>query len=191
MEFEDLLNLSINKIKEEIDNELKKSLEESIKLLEDGYQNTIREFSQRLQDYVSKTKEEIEGEKARLEVENKRAILAEKEYWINKVYERILDKISDITKSKEYSDSIKSILSRELKEGEPIVIYCSSSDEKLIRSLVKNKNVTIKTDNKMLGGIKIYYEKSGLSKDFSLKLILDQVFDSMRGKIADILFGGA
>jgi len=42
----------------------------------------------------------------------------------------------------------------------------------------------------MLGGIRIYYEGSGLTRDFSLKLILDQVFDSMRGKISDMLFGG-
>ncbi len=192
MEFEQLLDLSLNKIKEEIEEELKKGLNESLRILEDGYNKVLENYTQRIRELIAKTKEEIEGEKARLEVENKRIILAEKEYWINKVYEDVLNKIKDIVKTNEYKEAIKNILTREIKEeNEKVLIYCSEDDKSFIEKLLgKNGNVSVKVDEKLIGGIRIYYENSGLTKDFSLKLILDQVFDSMRGRISDILFGG-
>ncbi|MEM0362188.1 MAG: hypothetical protein QXH75_00005, partial [Sulfolobaceae archaeon] len=70
MEFEKLLDQSINKVKEEIDNELKKSLNESLKILEEKYNSIKEEYKQKVLNLLNKTKEEIEGEKARLEVEN-------------------------------------------------------------------------------------------------------------------------
>jgi len=192
MEFEQLLDLSLNKIKEEIEEELKKGLNESLRILEDGYNKVLENYTQRIRELIAKTKEEIEGEKARLEVENKRIILAEKEYWINKVYEEVLNKIKDIVKTNEYKEAIKNILTREIKEeNEKVLIYCSEDDKSFIEKLLgKNGNVSVKVDEKLIGGIRIYYENSGLTKDFSLKLILDQVFDNMRGRISDILFGG-
>jgi V/A-type H+-transporting ATPase subunit E len=192
MEFEQLLDLSLNKIKEEIEEELKKGLNESLRILEDGYNKVLENYTQRIHELIAKTKEEIEGEKARLEVENKRIILAEKEYWINKVYEEVLNKIKDIVKTNEYKEAIKNILTREIKEeNEKVLIYCSEDDKSFIEKLLgKNGNVSVKVDEKLIGGIRIYYENSGLTKDFSLKLILDQVFDNMRGRISDILFGG-
>ncbi|BDB97395.1 V-type ATP synthase subunit E [Saccharolobus caldissimus] len=192
MEFEQLLDLSLNKIREEIEGELKKGLNESLRILEDGYNKVLENYTQRIRELIAKTKEEIEGEKARLEVENKRIILAEKEYWINKVYEEILNKTKDIIKTNEYKEAIKNILAREIKEeNEKVLIYCSEDDKLFIEKLLgKNGNVSVKVDEKLIGGIRIYYESSGLTKDFSLKLILDQVFDSMRGRISDILFGG-
>ncbi|MCH4814781.1 MAG: V-type ATP synthase subunit E [Saccharolobus sp.] len=193
MDFEQLLDKSLNKVREEIKTELSKSLDEAIKLLNEGHTKIIQEYTQRINELIAKTKEEIEGEKARLEVENKRTLLVEKEYWINKVYERVLEKIGEVVKTKEYKDAIQSILNKEIKEmeGEKITVYCSPNDKSTVEKVVgNNKNVTIKTDDKMLGGIRIYYEGSGLTRDFSLKLILDQVFDSMRGKISDMLFGG-
>ncbi|MEM0188179.1 MAG: V-type ATP synthase subunit E [Saccharolobus sp.] len=190
MEFEKLLDQSINKVKEEIDSELKKSLNESLKILEEKYNSIKEEYKQKVLNLLNKTKEEIEGEKARLEVENKRLILAEKEYWINKVYEKILEKINDIVGSNEYREALKNMVSREIKGDEKVTLFCSTRDKSLIESLVKGRNVVIQVDEKMLGGIRIYYESTGLTKDFSLKLILDQVFDNMRGNISDMLFGG-
>lgn len=188
-----MLDKSLNKVREEIKTELSKSLDEAIKLLNEGHNKIVQEYSQRINELIVKTKEEIEGEKARLEVENKRTLLVEKEYWINKVYERVLGKIGEVVKTKEYKDAIENIISKEIKEirEEKVTIYCSPNDKLMIEKIVgNNKNVTVKTDEKMLGGIKIYFERSGLTRDFSLKLILDQVFDSMRGKISDMLFGG-
>ncbi|MEM4911595.1 MAG: hypothetical protein QXJ81_02025, partial [Metallosphaera sp.] len=78
---------------------------------------------------------------------------------------------------------------REVRDGS--VILCSPEEVEQVKRIVKSLKVRaeVKADQKIIGGIKIEYTDLGLTRDYSLNLILDQVFESLKPKIAEILFG--
>jgi len=44
-------------------------------------------------------------------------------------------------------------------------------------------------DKGIFGGLRVSYPNEGLSKDYSLDLVLIQVFEDLKGQIASVLFG--
>jgi len=189
MEMEELFN---RVVKEELEGEtlngIEKAFEEAKKIVEDNHRKIEAEYLAMIDNYVKKSMEEIEGEKAKLEVENKRAILSEKEFWINKVYKEAMNRMEKVLSSQRYKESLSNILKREVSQKS--VVYCSKNDVQTVKSVLKSLNVDAEvSEADMLGGLKIMNKDTGEVKDYSLKLFLDQVFDNMRGKLSDILFG--
>ncbi len=189
MEMEELFN---RVVKEELEGEtlngIEKAFEEAKKIVEDNHRKIEAEYLAMIDNYVKKSMEEIEGEKAKLEVENKRAILSEKEFWINKVYKEAMNRMEKVVSSQRYKESLSNILKREVSQKS--VVYCSKNDVQTVKSVLKSLNVDAEvSEADMLGGLKIMNKETGEVKDYSLKLFLDQVFDNMRGKLSDILFG--
>ncbi|EZQ06997.1 V-type ATP synthase subunit E [Candidatus Acidianus copahuensis] len=189
MEFEQLLEYQIEDIFQQIKSDLSKGVEEANSYLDKKYNDILSQYSDKIKEQISKREEEIGGEKAKIEVENKRTLLNEQDFWIKKVYGEVLKRARDITSSSEYTEGIRKIISDKAKDSS--IIYCNSGDQDLIRSLVKSAKIkaNIQIDNSVIGGIKITYPDQGLTMDYSLNLILDQVFESVKPKIVSILFG--
>ncbi len=189
MEIEELFN---RVVKEELENkafsELEKAFQEAKRIVEDNHRKIEAEYVAKVDAYAKKSAEEIEGERAKLEVENKRAILSEKEFWINRVYQEAVNRIEKVTSSQQYKNSLSDILKREAKNGS--VVFCSKKDSQVVSSLLKSLKIEAQVSAvEMIGGLKIMDSETGEVKDYSLKLFLDQVFDNMRGKLSDVLFG--
>lgn len=189
LKFEELLDIAIKKTLDEIKTNLDEALVESKKLLDQSYTKILNEASLKINSLLIKKREQIEGEKAKLDIEVKRSILNEKNYWLGRVYEEIIKRLEIVTNSKEYQEGIKEIIKREAKQYAKLV--CSKRDLDKVRSIVKELklNLEVTADEKMLGGIKIYYPDVGLTRDYSLDLILNQIFETEKPKVAKILFG--
>ncbi|AWR97611.1 hypothetical protein DFR86_08660 [Acidianus sulfidivorans JP7] len=189
MELDQLLDIAIKKAYEDIKINIDQGLNEAEKIIDKKYSSLLDQSIIKINDLISKKKEQIEGEKAKLDIENKRSILNEENYWINKVYEEVNKKIFVITQSDEYINGIKEIIKREAKENSKIL--CSKQDFDKIKGILKElkMNINIETDENLIGGIKINYPDVGLTKDYSLNLILNQVFEAEKPKVAKILFG--
>jgi Archaeal/vacuolar-type H+-ATPase subunit E len=180
-----VLDREFNYIREE----MSKALEESLRLIEQRYDEVLRTYSSKIQDLVTKAKEEVEGEKAKLDIENKRAVLGEKNYWISKVYDQVLRQISKVKESASYQQGVAAVLKREVKEG--AIVYCAPDEADKISKILRGLKVKaeIREDQRMIGGVRIEYKDVGLVRDYSLDLVLGQVFESLKPKIAEILFG--
>ncbi|BFI74012.1 V/A-type H+-transporting ATPase subunit E [Sulfurisphaera ohwakuensis] len=187
--FEDLLNYSLNEEKNKITEEFKKILSEMNQIIDEAYAEVYREYSAKIIDLVNKNNDRIRGEIAKMEIENKRLISKEMDYWIENVKENAKKSLYEFVKTDNYKKGLESIISREVSDGS--IIYCSPSDQKSISDIIKKKKISCKivVDEKIVGGIKIYYPDKSLLKDFTLETILNQVFDDIRDKIAQILFG--
>ena len=189
MSFEELLNYSLNDEKNKINEEFKKILAEINQIVEENYKEVLEDYTAKINDLVNKSNDRIRGEIAKLEIENKRIISRQMDYWIENVKENVKKMLYDYVKTDNYRKGLESIISREVTEGS--IIYCSSSDQKTVSSVVKRKNVNSKVivDEKIVGGIKIYYPDKSLLKDFTLETILSQIFEDIRDEVAKTLFG--
>lgn len=185
---EDLLNNVIQKVLEEIKSNVDQSFNESKKIVEHAYNDTFNSYSVKVNELLSKYQEEIEGEKAKLDVENKRLISSEKNFWIQKVFDEVKNKIGLFIDSESYQKGLENIISRESKNGS--IIFCNSGDVNKVKTILNKLkiNAEVKEQN-LLGGIRIEYPDQGLVRDYSLDLILNQVFESEKPRIAQILFG--
>ncbi|MCG3108705.1 V-type proton ATPase subunit E [Metallosphaera sp. J1] len=186
---EELMEQVIDTEMQVISKELSKALEEALNMIKQKRDSVEKTYTAKIQDMVTKAKEEIEGERARLDIEVKRAVLSEKNYWLNKVYEGTVKSLGKVKSSQGYRQGIESVLRREARDGS--IIYCSQDEVDQVQKMVKGLKVKaeVKSDPKIMGGVKIQYSDVGLVRDYSLNLILDQVFESLKPKIAEILFG--
>ncbi|BCS91607.1 V-type ATP synthase subunit E [Metallosphaera javensis (ex Sakai et al. 2022)] len=186
---EELMEQVIDTEMQVISKELSKALEEALNMIKQKRDSVEKTYTAKIQDMVTKAKEEIEGERARLDIEVKRAVLSEKNYWLNKVYEGTVKSLGKVKSSQGYRQGIESVLRREARDGS--IIYCSQDEVDQVQKIVKGLKVKaeVKSDPKIMGGVKIQYPDVGLVRDYSLNLILDQVFESLKPKIAEILFG--
>lgn len=186
---EELMGQVIDTEMQVISKELSKALEEALNMIKQKRDSVEKTYTAKIQDMVTKAKEEIEGERARLDIEVKRAVLSEKNYWLNKVYEGTVKSLGKVKSSQGYRQGIESVLRREARDGS--IIYCSQDEVDQVQKMVKGLKVKaeVKSDPKIMGGVKIQYSDVGLVRDYSLNLILDQVFESLKPKIAEILFG--
>jgi len=190
VDFEELLSKTQEVEKKKIDEELKKAFTEANLIVDEAYNEILSEYSKRIQEIISKNIEALRGEEAKLEVETKRAVNKEKDYWVQQVFQKTLDELEKIANTKDYKNRIESILSRELTEG--AIVYCSNNDKKFIEGILTTKrinNVSVEVDNSIKGGVKIYYPDKKLTRDFTLKTILNQIFEDLRDDVARILFG--
>ena len=187
--FEELLNYSLNDEKNKINEEFKKIFAEVNQIVEENYKDVLEDYTAKINDLVNKSNDRIRGETAKLEIENKRIISRQMDYWIENVRENVKKILFDYVKTDNYRKGLESIIYREVTEGS--VIYCSSSDQKIVSSVIKRKNVNSKVivDEKIVGGVKIYYPDKSLLKDFTLETILSQIFDDIRDEVAKTLFG--
>jgi len=187
--FEELLNYSLNDEKNRINEEFKRILAEVNQIVEENYKEVLQDYTAKINDLVNKSNDRIRGETAKLEIENKRIISRQMDYWIENVKENVKKMLNDYVKTDNYRKGLESIISREVTEGS--VIYCSPPDQKTVSSIIKRKNVNSKiiVDEKIVGGIKIYYPDKSLLKDFTLETILNQIFEDIRDEVAKTLFG--
>ena len=189
MSFEELLNFSLDEEKNKINEEFKKILTEVNQIVEENYREVLRDYTAKINDLINKSAERIRGETAKLEIENRRVISKQMDFWIENVRESAKKMLQDYIKTEKYRKSLESIISREVTEGS--IIYCSPSDQGTVTSIIKAKKINAKVvaDEKIVGGIKIYYPDKSLLKDYTLETILSQVFDDIRDEVAKILFG--
>lgn len=189
LKFEELLDVAVKKTLDEIKSNLDDALNESKGIIDSNYNKILNDATTKINALLAKKREQIEGEKAKLDIETRRSILNEENYWLAKVYEEVVKKIDLVTNSPEYQNGLKEIMKREAKEGAKVI--CSKKDYEKIKSILKELKLDLQVtiDEKMLGGVKIYYPSVGLTKDYSLDLILNQIFESEKPKVAKILFG--
>ncbi|BCU71331.1 V-type ATP synthase subunit E [Stygiolobus caldivivus] len=189
MKFEELLNSSLEEVKKKNEEELKKALVEATSIVDEKYSSVFLEYSQKITEYIRKNEERLRGERAKLDVDNKRIISKEKDYWISEVYRKVSEQIPSIISNPEYKKGLELIISREARNG--CVIYCSRGDMPTVKSIISSKkiNAKIEEDNSIKAGLKIFYPDQSLMRDFTLETILNQIFDDLRDDIAQILFG--
>ena len=187
--FEELLDSSLSVEKKKAEEELKKALLEANSIIDEYYRSIINEYSVKIQDLVQKSNERINSEIAKNEIENKRILNREKDYWIEQVKVKAISKLTELINTDEYKRGLRAILSREAKDG--CVVYCSPSEKGLVQSILKELKIkgNVETVNTIKAGIKIFYPDQSLSRDFTLETVLSQVFDDIRDEIAKILFG--
>jgi V/A-type H+-transporting ATPase subunit E len=189
MKFEELLNSSLEDVKKKNQEELKKAMVEANTIVDERYNAILSEYTQKITDYIRKNEDRVKGEQAKLEVENKRLISKEKDYWISQVYYKVMEKIPDLVSDTRYKQGLESIIAREAKNGS--VIYCSSHDLVTVKTILSSKkiNAKVEEDKNIRAGIKIFYPDQSLVRDFTLETILNQMFDDLRDEIAKVLFG--
>jgi V/A-type H+-transporting ATPase subunit E len=187
--FEELLDSSLSVEKKKVEEELKKALFEANSIVDEYYRNTISEYAVKIQDLIQKSNERINSEIAKNEIDNKRILNREKDYWIEQVKAKAFSKLTELTNTDEYKKGLRAIISREAKDG--CIIYCSPSEKGLIQSILKEFKIkgNVEVDNTIKAGIKIFYPDQSLLRDFTLETVLSQVFDDIRDEIAKILFG--
>ncbi|MCY0858976.1 MAG: V-type ATP synthase subunit E [Sulfolobaceae archaeon] len=192
MELRDLIDIASDKVKKEIEENLKNALNEAQKTFEDGYNSLVREHSRKVEDFTKREKDLIDSERAKIDVENKRIIMLEREKWIDKVIEEVNKRLSNFFSEDDYKEVLENILKKYLPQEGEVIVVCNPRDTKVIKTLAKDLNVKVKVqeDNKIIGGIKIINEKDNSAKDLSLNLILSQLFEEVKPKIFEILFGG-
>jgi|ECHnycMinimDraft_1075156.scaffolds.fasta_scaffold00023_33 V/A-type H+-transporting ATPase subunit E len=176
-------------IKVRISQELSKAKEEAFKIVERKHQEVLANYQPKIKEVVAKGMERVEGERARLEVEVKRAVNLEKEAWLNRVKEEVYARLEAYLDSMDYRNSLQKILFREAVESCEIV--CRPEDEKLVIQVLGSLGVRclVKVNPALRGGVYIYYPDKGMSKDYTLDLAISQVFDNYKEEIASILFG--
>ena len=189
MSFEELLNYSLNEEKNKINEEFRKILAEINQIVEENYKGVLEVYAAKINDLINKSNERIRGEIAKLEIENKRIISKQMDYWIEKVRENTKKMLHEYVKTDSYRKGLEAIISREVTEGS--IIYCSPYDLEVVSSIISKKNISSKVvvDEKIIGGVKIYYPDKSLLKDYTLETILNQIFDDIRDEVAKILFG--
>jgi len=187
--FEALLDSSLSVEKKKVEEELKKALFEANSIVDEYYKNIISEYAVKIQDLIQKSNERINSEIAKNEIDNKRILNREKDYWIEQVKAKAFSKLTELTNTDEYKKGLRAIISREAKDG--CIIYCSPSEKGLIQSILKEFKIkgNVEVDNTIKAGIKIFYPDQSLLRDFTLETVLSQVFDDIRDEIAKILFG--
>ncbi|MFP3064026.1 MAG: V-type ATP synthase subunit E [Sulfolobus sp.] len=187
--FEELLDSSLSVEKKKVEEELKKALFEANSIVDEYYKNIISEYAVKIQDLIQKSNERINSEIAKNEIDNKRILNREKDYWIEQVKAKAFSKLTELTNTDEYKKGLRAIISREAKDG--CIIYCSPSENGLIQSILKEFKIkgNVEVDNTIKAGIKIFYPDQSLLRDFTLETVLSQVFDDIRDEIAKILFG--
>ena len=187
--FEELLNHSLNEEKNKINEEFRKILVEINQIVEENYKGVLEVYTAKINDLVNKSNDRIKGEIAKLEIANKRTISKQMDYWIESVRENVKKMLYDYVKTDNYRKGLESIISKEITGGS--IIYCSPSDVEVVSDIVSKKNINSKVvvDEKIIGGIKIYYPDKSLLKDYTLETILSQIFDDIRDEVAKILFG--
>jgi len=189
MSLDSLFNKISEKVKDELKNNFNQIINDINKIIDNEYSKILNLYSSKITEILNSAKERIEGEKAKLDIELKRIIINEKGIWLQRVYEETLNKLEQFLNSDSYKNGLKSILSRENLNN--AIIYCSERDESFIKNFIKDrKDIKVIKDKSIKGGVKIEYVDLGLVKDYTIDLILNQVFESMKGKIAEILFGG-
>ncbi|MEM1625938.1 MAG: hypothetical protein QXV69_01435 [Sulfolobaceae archaeon] len=188
MSLEKIFDIISDRVKNELKENFNQAVSEVNRIIENEYSRILNIYISKITEIINQAKERIEGEKAKLDIELKRLIMNEKGIWLQRVYEETLKNLENFLSSESYKKGLKNILERESLDN--AIIYCSENDEKLVKSLVSNRNVKVVKDRKIKGGIKIEYTDQGLVKDYTIDLILNQVFEAMKGKIAEILFGG-
>lgn len=187
--FEELLDSSLSVEKKKVEEELKKALFEANSIVDEYYRNIISEYAVKIQDLIQKSNERINSEIAKNEIDNKRILNREKDYWIEQVKAKAFSKLTELTNTDEYKKGLRTIISREAKDG--CIIYCSPSEKGLIQSILEEFKIkgNVEVDNTIKAGIKIFYPDQSLLRDFTLETVLSQVFDDIRDEIAKILFG--
>jgi V/A-type H+-transporting ATPase subunit E len=187
--FEELLDSSLSVEKKKVEEELKKALFEANSIVDEYYKNIISEYAVKIQDLIQKSNERINSEIAKNEIDNKRILNREKDYWIEQVKAKAFSELTELTNTDEYKKGLRAIISREAKDG--CIIYCSPSEKGLIQSILKEFKIkgNVEVDNTIKAGIKIFYPDQSLLRDFTLETVLSQVFDDIRDEIAKILFG--
>lgn len=192
MELKDLIDNTSVKVRQELQENLKKALEEAQKTLLENYNSIINEYTRRLKDYISKEKERIEGERAKADVENKRILMLEREKWIEKVIDEVNKRLAEFLTSKDYERVLRSLLSNYVPKDSEVSILCNPRDTDSVKSIMKELGISAKllSDSKIIGGIKIINEKENSAKDLTFNLILSQLFEEVKPKIFEILFGG-
>ncbi|MGC9106373.1 MAG: V-type ATP synthase subunit E [Thermoprotei archaeon] len=187
-DFEALVTQVVNEEIKRYEDELAKAFQAAKSSLDQKYQATQLDYQAKLKAYLSRAKEKVEGEKAKLEIETKRAVSQQKEAWLEKVYAQARERLTkEFVNSKEYEQILRNLVSKNAKDG--AVIYCSPRDSDKVKNAVKGMKVQVVEDQKVSGGIRIFYPEEGLSRDFTLDLILNQVFEDLKGQIASVLFG--
>lgn len=186
-DFQSLIQSVIDEDRSKLLYELKKAYDESLNMIEDKYKVILTDYSNKIESYYRDSLEKLNGEKARLEIDLKRAVAGEKDAWLERVYNEAKKRLSDLTKQKEYEELLNKLVSKYVTDGS--VVYCNPNDERRVRNLVKGKQVEVKADDKILGGIRVFYPDRGLVRDFTLELVLNQVFEDLKGQIASVLFG--
>ncbi|BBD71780.1 hypothetical protein HS1genome_0169 [Sulfodiicoccus acidiphilus] len=189
MDLEKLLDQSTSKVKRRVEQELSRAKEEALKLVEQSYLKSLDHSTSKIRELTESSKERIEGEKARLDVENKRALIDERNYWLDKAYSKLQEALGSYFASKEYEEALIAIIKREITEG--VEVVCSPRDVEKVRKAIGGfKNIKIRTSDKIIGGIQLYYPEISMMKDFSIDLFAKQVFETNKEKLAQILFEG-
>ncbi len=187
-DFASLVTRVVNDEFKRYETDLAKAFEAAKNELDHNYKALVSDFQGKLLSYLTRARERLEGEKAKLEVDVKRTVSQQKEVWLEKVFSQAKDKlIREFVRTNEYKEIIKSLATKLAKDG--AVIYCSPNDVGIVKEAVEGMNVKVVEDKGILGGLRVSYPNEGLSKDYSLDLVLIQVFEDLKGQIASVLFG--
>lgn len=168
--------------------------EEFLGLLEDKK----REFVLASDESYKRSKREIEKESSQIlskaRVEAKKIILAEEKNLIDKTIKALYEYGLEYTKSKEYEEYFKRLLSsavNELKNAEEITLSITKEDRDKFDAVIKNSLEGIKTeyeiDDSIIGGLVVLDTQRHIRIDMSLASKIMGSRDIIGQKIADIL----
>jgi V/A-type H+-transporting ATPase subunit E len=191
--FKKLVDAVFEEVRAKSEMAIKEALQKSISILEES-----EKFSQsKSQEIISSYKEtsEIEARKeiSKAEIESRMYLLKLKESYIEAVLKETKKKLQSMVGTPEYKslmmESLKSV-SNSVATGQ--VLMNKQDFEMLGMDNIKKvfgTEISVKTQPIGTGGFIIITKDGKASVDLTIDSILDSERQSIRGKIADILFG--
>lgn len=175
--------LTIDKFNEEFLGLLEEKKREFVLASDESYKRSKREIEKESSQILSKAR-----------VEAKKIILAEEKNLIDKTIKALYEYGLEYTKSKEYEEYFKRLLSsavNELKNAEEITLSITKEDRDKFDAVIKNSLEGIKTeyeiDDSIIGGLVVLDTQRHIRIDMSLASKIMGSRDIIGQKIADIL----
>jgi V/A-type H+-transporting ATPase subunit E len=186
------LERTIEKILQGTEEQILKSLQESLKSSEETLSNARASLEQEYDKILSEGKKEAEKlEKqivgnADLEARNRQLVLVEES--IEKVFDKTIKKIKNADRDKDYAKLISSLLKESISVigTSDIVIQTNSNDKPVVESLLSKFSGATLSPNliECLGGIKVQSKDGTMTFDNTIDARLERLKSLIRKDIA-------
>ena len=167
---------------------LKDSLEESHKVLDDSLPKLEREYEKIINDgkkEADKLEKQIIGS-SDLEARNKQLLLVEES--VNKVFDKALEEIRNVEKDTQYSNMILNMITEGTKilGTSDVLIYTNSQDRDIVQqTLSAFSGAELATDPiECLGGVKISSKDGTMTFDNTIDARVERMKPLIRKEIA-------
>jgi V/A-type H+-transporting ATPase subunit E len=186
------LEKTVDKILNQCENELHSSLNQSLDDSKNTLSNSLSSLEQEYDKILADGKKETDRLQkqiigsASLEARNKQLILVEES--VEKVFAKVIEKLSDLVRNEDYSKLMTQLLDESVKGlGTNIIVECNSKDKSVIQSILSKFSGATLSSNTIncLGGIIVKSKDGSMSFDNTINARIERLKPLIRKDIAN------